>query len=168
MEEKMAPKKKSGIFAVMVILFTLSFCFIIAPNSQAATTVYFEGEGLPGIAAFQFDILSPIDLDASLSFDATLPGDWLNMTSSGSNTFNSFSLGSDLPTGPVGSFDIDVELGNWVLGDQNSVKLIEDTDYIVGLNGSDYTVKAVPIPSALLLLGGGLLGLLGIRRRVKN
>jgi hypothetical protein len=166
MEEMMKIIKRTKRLAT-TILFLLSFCLICVPASESATIVYFDGMGLPGIGAFQFDILN-IDpaIDAFDDFTATLPAGWLDMTNSGSKTFNSFSFsGVDLPTGQVGYFNIDVELGNWVLGDQLANTLIEGVDFQVASIGTDYMVKAVPIPPALLLFGSGIIGVLGIRRR---
>lgn len=150
-----------------IFMLSLFICIFYAPASMAFTTVYFEADGLPEIAAIQFDILNPSDASVD-NFDAQIPGDWLNLTQSGSRNFNAFSLGSPLLTGIVGVFDIDVILGGWVLGDQNATRLTFGEDYTVAMVGSDYIVKAVPIPSALFLLGGGLVGLVGIRRKVMN
>ena len=35
-------------------------------------------------------------------------------------------------------------------------------------NGVTFSTSAIPIPSAIMLLGGGLLGLIGIRRKIKK
>ena len=69
-------------------------------------------------------------------------------------------------SGEVGRFNIDgVMLGNWVIGDQSANKLIEGVDFRVAFAGDTYTIQPVPIPSAILLLGGGLVSLIAVRRR---
>jgi hypothetical protein len=40
-----------------------------------------------------------------------------------------------------------------------------DEDLVIGKLGSSSTLSPVPIPAAVWLLGSGLLGLIGIRRR---
>ena len=48
---------------------------------------------------------------------------------------------------------------------------LEDRSQLVGVQFEGITVnqvQAIPIPPAILLLGGGLLGMLGIRRKIKQ
>jgi hypothetical protein len=90
----------------------------------------------------------------------------------------SFSVGSFFDGAPGPSFDIATLMFNAVgLGNDSLI----DLDFLFGdvwvdsnlteldpqptLNDGLVTVNAVPIPPAILLLGGGLLGLIGIRRK---
>ena len=43
-----------------------------------------------------------------------------------------------------------------------------DTDTVSPVDGPTATLNAVPIPPTVLLLGAGLVGLVGVRRRVKS
>ena len=153
-------------FITLVALFSVALILVFSSNTIASTTVYFEAEGLPGIAALQFDVLDSTIVAAS-DFNGSLPSDWLDMTNEGSMTFNAFGDCS-LQTGIVGTFDADITLGNWIMGDQDANALAFGQDYTVDLFEGDYTIRAVPIPSAILLFGGGLLGMLGIRRKIKK
>lgn len=156
------------LFGCMTVFFlALILCVSFAQHSYAYTTVYLDSVDGPlaDIASLQFDILSPVAADVA-SFTPSLPGDWLNMSTPGSDTFNAFSMSSSLPLGKVGVFNIDVTLGKWVIGNQSAVSLVEGTDYLISQDGTNYRItSAVPIPGALWLLGSGLLGFVTIRRR---
>lgn len=71
-----------------------------------------------------------------------------------------------MPNGMIAAFDLDVILGNFELGDQKGNVIPADL-YSILKDGSDYIISnnVVPIPSALILLGCGLAGMVGIRRR---
>jgi hypothetical protein len=56
-------------------------------------------------------------------------------------------------------------LGNWALGNQSAEDLTLGQDYSVRIDGSNYTLAPIPIPSAIVLLGSGLLGLVVVKRR---
>jgi hypothetical protein len=174
-------KSKSSLSkSVLITFLVIGFCFGATQSALAYTTVYLDlidpyvyvDADTNGIAAIQFDILDPVVADAS-NFSASLPDGWINF--SDGKLISAFDGGgtASLPNGLVGNFDIDVLLGGWELTLQDGLVLTMGDnfpiDYTVLYDGTDYTItNAVPIPSALLLLGGGLLGLLGIRRKVKN
>ena len=56
--------------------------------------------------------------------------------------------------------------GNYVIAweDQNNLGDQDYNDLVVEVSG----VQPVPIPAAILLLGSGLVGLAGIRRKIKR
>ncbi len=157
--------KKTIRVAIFVALISIGFCLCIAPTSFAYTTVYFDvNDSLSDlVGSIQFDILEPASTDVS-SFTASFPNGWFNFSSG--NTVSAFDgIGTaPLQNGVVGTFDIDVILGNFELGDQSG-NVISEHLYNIIANGSDYTISNVPLPSALLLLGGGLVGMIGIRRK---
>lgn len=161
-------KKFIGCLAVFFLVITL--CLSFAQHSYAYTTIYLDSVDGPlaDIAGIQFDILGGASVD---NFTASLPGDWMNMSLHGKDTFNAFSAGgSSLVIGQVGVFDIDVTLDNWVLADQNAMALTLGSDYQICHSGTDYHIvqagtSCVPIPGAIWLLGSGLFGLVAIRRR---
>jgi hypothetical protein len=108
----------------------------------------------------------------SSSFTKTLPTDWISGSAGTSPVVAYFdSVGStDLPTGQIGSFAIDVTLGSWVFADQLG-GTIASSNYVVNHIGTNYVVSsasAVPIPAAVWLLGSGLVGLVALRRRMRK
>jgi hypothetical protein len=91
----------------------------------------------------------------------TIPGVGTFQTSDGNYNEN------NLVNGLLWSFDYEgtISLSNYLIGDSTGMpisylSLINVTERPDGL-----AVSQVPIPSAILLLGGGLVGLLGIRRK---
>jgi len=162
---------KKSIFRTFVLFLSLGLFTLFTQPLNAATTVVFDDGGDPvlsDVAAFQFDILSPAETVAD--FTANWPAGWLDLsTGKTPNAFDASGAAS-LPSGLVGSFDADgVVLGNWVIGNQLAEALEEGLDYMVYFEAatSTYTVKsAIPIPGAIYLLSAGLVGLIGIRRRL--
>ena len=146
-----------------IVFLSLLLCFLFVQPAYSATIVYFVDGGLD-VASFDFDVL---DIDYHVvDFNGTWPAEWLEL--SGLDTVSAFDTSStnSMPTGQVGYFDADdVWLGNWVIGNQDAVVLTEGVDYTVSFVGDTYTVAAIPIPGAVWLLGSGLIGLVGIRRR---
>jgi len=66
------------------------------------------------------------------------------------------------------SGDFDFELTNFRLGG-NTTTGIYPGEFVVNFdeNTSTYTFAAIPIPTTILILGGGLIGILGVRRKMK-
>jgi hypothetical protein len=96
-----------------------------------------------------------------------------NAATGGSNVIVGYTLGLEpLVTGTILTIDLlsdSLLLSNWILSDATGSPgaFIEGVNFNVDfdLASNTYTIKAVPIPSALLLFGSGILGMLGIRRK---
>lgn len=161
--------KKKSVGYVFAILLSIGFCVSTLPSATfASTSVYFDAQGplIDLVGSLQFDILDPITADVS-HFTPNFPTGWINF--SGGKLVSAFDgIGTaSLQSGVIGTFDIDVILGNFELGDQSGNVIANDL-YNIIVSGSDYKISDVPIPSALLLLGSGLVGLLGFRRKIKS
>jgi len=98
-----------------------------------------------------------------------------NASTGGSNAIVGYTLGTEpLLSGPVFSFTtpagVSFEPSYFELSDSSGTPgaFVEGRDYFLSFDPGtgDLTVSAVPIPSTLLLLGGGLVGVFGLRRRV--
>jgi len=171
----MLRKIRFGITAVFIVA---SLCLTFATPSHSSTSVFFENNGdiTDLVTQFSFQIISPSfpAIDTGDFVPDTLPAGWdaTNLFGNTSTWVTFGPAGTTLDTQRIGGFDgIDdpVTLGGWELTDINtSMPLILDTDYFVNFDGTDYTVTSVPIPPTVLLLGAGLMGLVGIRRRVKS
>jgi hypothetical protein len=152
-----------------VLLLAVVVCFAVPQLALSSTIVTVEPGGtFIDIASFNFSIISPSGTTSS-NFTASLPGDWLNLSSG--QIISAFSLGSSLPSGSIGSFNVDnVVLGSWVFGNQQAASFVQNVDYFVTQVSGGYVVSgsAVPIPAAVWLLGSGLVGLVGLRRRFKK
>ena len=171
-------RKRSGSFIAIVFL-SMVVCFAAPQPAQSATVITVEPGGtFVNIASFQFEIISP-ELAIANNFTGSLPvgpnyptdpdDRWSLFRGTGKivNAFDATGLLS-LPTGTIGSFSIDVILGNWVFGNQDAVSFTQGVDYFVTQVGTNYVVSgtsAVPLPAAVWLLGSGLVGLVVMRRR---
>jgi hypothetical protein len=75
------------------------------------------------------------------------------------STLNSTSYNGTTTFGQLTVYETGVEIGNW---DNGSLTIPASA------NIDSITVSSVPIPAAFWLLGSGLLGLIGIRRRFRK
>jgi hypothetical protein len=164
--------KKISFRSVAAVLLAIAV-FLAAPQLALSSTIVTVQPGgtFINIESFNFSISGPAGTTAS-NFTASLPADWMNLSSG--TTISALGLGSYLPTGAIGSFSVDnVVLSGWVFGhlvDGNAVSFAQGVDYFVSQVGGNYVVSgsAVPIPAAVWLLGSGLVGLVGLRRRMRK
>ncbi|WP_320042222.1 hypothetical protein [uncultured Desulfobacter sp.] len=132
------------------------------------------------ISEIQFDLVNPLGTDLNTSVEPTL-GDatsgWLNLSSFPTNEGNSdpgfrvilnqFTSSTSLENGVLFS-GFEIELAESLFDSSFSLEFTFDN--IKGANADDITLNpltlnSVPIPSSLLLLGGGICVLLGANRR---
>jgi hypothetical protein len=157
---------KRGSNFIAIVFLSMVVCFAAPQLSQASTIVSVEPGGtFVNIANFNFEILTPSGTQGS-TFTPTLPANWLFLPTG--NVVSAFDGGgsNSLPSGAIGSFAIDVTLGNWVFGNQGG-NTISPSAYVVNHVGTNYVVSAsaVPIPAAVWLLGSGVVGLVALKRR---
>jgi hypothetical protein len=121
-----------------------------------------------------------LTLDSISDVVITFPGNFNGKSLTDSDTIH-LSLGDIFGSGPFGpDFNIadilftatgvgispisfGTTLTNWVVGDSSTLYSPQPT-----FVGGNVTVNAVPIPGALWLLGSGLIGMVGIRRKLRK
>ena len=160
-----------------IILMSIFLSVGIAQNTFASTYIYLDFDSTSiddiGIAAIEFSILGSDTVTAD-NFTANFPDGWLDNSEGSLISAFDFDGGNSLSNGEIGFFDIDVTLGDWELTLQNG-DILTTLEYEVLASGSNYILadagsgssSPVPIPSAIFLFGGGLFGMLGIRRKIK-
>ena len=165
---------------VLSVVCIVAICISIAGISNASTAIYFEDtNALNGtIMGFNFDIAAE-DLNHYGEFDPNfvseggiIPDTWTGIFSS-SPTYTYFEFASEetaLASGLLGTFDSDVILTNWALGVSGGIDPpVQGEDWWVNFDSNTFTYTItgtpVPLPSALFLLGGGLVGLVCFRRK---
>jgi hypothetical protein len=165
----------------VVLAFFLCFSAHIV---GAQTVINFDASGdlIDTVFGFQFDVADDRAGDFDPSFTSSggaIPdggnADWTGLFSTDAQViWFEGAMGLDatpLTTGQLGMFDPAVSLSNFILSDPtgDSSAFVENQNYWVLYDGASdiYTITGtnVPIPSAIFLLGGGLLGLIGIRRK---
>jgi len=155
-----------------VILLSMFLCFALPQLAQSSTIVTVNPGGtFINIGSFNFEILGPSGTTVEDNYTSLLDTHWNDF--SGGTIVNGMAKTSAYNlSGNIGTFNVDnVVLGNWVFGNQLAVSFTQGVDYIVTHVGTNYVVSsasAVPIPAAVWLLGSGLIGLIGLRRRMKK
>jgi hypothetical protein len=150
-------------------------------SSDLISTGAMDLSYLSGLVGFSSFVFGP-DVDNTLSGapDSTTAGelDDFNFTSANSDGVTAGTLATiTFTTGSsIGTADFDVLLETvffagpaWFwgsTGDSRQFKEISSADLAsFTFNGTSVNVNNVPIPSTILLLGGGLAALVGLRRR---
>ena len=162
--------------ALVTVLIIISFQF-----ADAATVVKFDASRDLSGTVFGFEFLvEPSSPGSSWTFEPTfvseggaLPDSWLDVsTATRVVYFELFTPGSALQTGQIGAFDVDTTLNNFVLSDAdgNPDTFVLDENFFVTFDQKNNTYlitgTPVPIPSTLLLIGGGLVGVIGLKRKL--
>jgi hypothetical protein len=153
--------------SILAVLLTLCLCFSFGLTSHAETVISIVAEGtLVDVAAFEATILAP-DTTTADDFEAHFPSGWVDFSAGKLLSAFDGTGETSLPSGGIGQFDTDTTLGGWELTNQAGtvLKLGLDGDYLVKVKAGNYVITPVPIPSAILLLGGGLISLIAVRRR---
>lgn len=173
------------------ILFIVLFSLLIAISSGNAYTVYFTADhsSLDAINGFDFDVVGATTGDLSLTIYH--PSDSILSLSGAVPDQLSPTYPWDIATTPTGvtaydySFGIDpltpgvilslagsssFTLDNFVLANNDDPNGAFPYPYTIDASditdGKVYNVASVPIPGALWLLGSGLIGMVGVRRKV--
>lgn len=142
-------------------------------EKYAGETLGFNAGGIPYYKEIVFRLTSPANTTVNLiiadSFNSGTDGfrGIINFDDSASQVVNydadSPHAGTFRPVGSLSAFNGQDASGTWSL-------YIEDTataDHL-GFYRFDLTLIPVPIPPTVLMLGGGLIGLWGLRRKIRS
>ena len=111
-----------------------------------------QGQYEPGATQLNaaFNPVDPANQIARILFTAEVDGTYTDLASFASDPNNIFIM--------------QISLYGTEMGDPNMVTF-HDADLSIAKMGSSSTLSPVPVPAAVWLLGSGLLGLVGMRRR---
>lgn len=161
-------KNRNSLGALIVATLLAAGFFLGLAQTSFATTVYFDATGplFEDVGSIQFDILGPVNAALS-NFTANLQDGWIDFSTGNTVSLFDGTGSSSLQNGIIGTFDIDAMIGNFEFAHQSGDVIPQD-QYNIIADGNDYRVSNVPLPSALLLLGSGVAGLIGFRRRIRS
>jgi hypothetical protein len=182
--------KKEKLMKRSILILTLVYLFSVLSGSNVfATTVSFTFDDLGEIEIYMFKLSkSPVDtsiISGDLGKGENYSNPWTYQKTSETvqvYDFASISSGSRTPLSgnfltfdvPDDAYDIttqfftsdNFEFGSYDDGEYFGLDISYSFDS--GINTSIYNFSAVPVPSAFLLLGGGICVLCGIRRNNRN
>ena len=156
-----------------ITLLSMILAFFWVTAAHSATAIYFDNVDcqsdsfMKQIGGIQFEIL-----DQNVSINDFQPAgtllNWANFSTQNKKiVFFDFNGNAPLSNGLIGSFDTDVQLGNWELADQKG-SAHKVPEFMVDQSGYEYSIKCptnpVPIPSAIILLASGFAGLAGLKK----
>lgn len=168
-----------GLMVFLVLL-------IYGQADASIVEIYAIDDLMLDVYGFGADISAPTDAitsDFTLSIGSGIPSPsltslWVTWVASiptlGVQSLDFLDPGAALGNGLILSIQspFDFELSNFILTDNAGTAYSKDLfDIITGTNNGNltYTISnPVPIPSALLLLGSGLVGMIGFRRKIKK
>jgi len=167
---------KRAFFSTTFCILALQIIFLLPSTGWSYLKEPVANAGGP----YTIEMGNGVTLDGTLSTDADLPNDYIKVASwdinhdsvfdftfYGSDSSNPANLILSLSAADLASFGL-----TQVYRPYRVQLMVTDSTDLTGYNETTLLIgprsTPVPIPASLLLLASGLIGLLGIRRKIKN